>query len=163
MLPGYSGQSNLCSSIELITLECPTPFQIMPTFLIVPLKYLSLVFAGLFLIILCSTMQPVEPLQSGEYFYSGFLRNHYTFLTAFMFFVVGLSVGYYMHLNPWYSGLSLILIFPLVSLYEAFVYRESHHLLPFEFMVHFLFALPAILGVYLGRFVTARTAKSRNI
>jgi hypothetical protein len=130
--------------------------------MIVPLKYLSLVFAGLFIIILSSTMQQAAPLQSGEYFYSGFLRNNYTVVTVCMFFVVGLSVGYYLQLNPWFSGLSMILVFPLVSLYEATVYRGSHNLLPLEFVVHFLYALPAILGVYLGRYFNAKTQKNRK-
>src|SRR6478736_6559449 len=115
------------------------------------LKYVFLIFIGLLLILLCSMFQQVEPPEAGEYYYSSFLRNNYTILSASLFLLVGILVGYFFKLNPWLVGLSLILIFPLVSFYEATIYRGSHNLIPFELIVYFLWALPGIAGVYLGR------------
>jgi len=110
-------------------------------------KYILLVFAGLLLILLCSTVQQVAPPESGEYYYSLFLmRNYYTVLTGIIFFVAGLLIGYYFRLKPWLSGFCLILIIPFASLYEGIVYKGSHNLFPFEFMIYFMFALPPTIG-----------------
>ena len=120
------------------------------------LKYLLLLFAGLFLLLLSSKIQQAEPPQAGEYYYSSFLRNNYTVLSACMFLIAGFIIGYYFKLNPWLSGLSLILIFPVTAFYEASVYRGSHNLIPFELIIYCLFSFPAIAGVYLGKFVSHR-------
>ena len=103
-------------------------------------KYILLVFTGIILLILCRKIQPTAVRQSGEYYYSSFLRNNYTILSASLFLLVGILVGYFFKLNPWLVGLSLILIFPLVSFYEATIYRGSHNLIPFELIVYFLWA-----------------------
>ena len=116
-------------------------------------KYILLIFVGLLLILLCSQLQQVTSSEPGEYYYSDFLRNNFTFLAAAIFFVTGILTGYYLTLNPWLAGICLIMIFPLISLYEATVYRGSHNLLPFEFFVYFLFSLPAVIGVYTGDFI----------
>ena len=125
-------------------------------------KYLLLIIAGLLLILLSSRIQHVAPPQSGEYYYSGFLRNNYTVLTACIFLIVGLLMGYYFKLNPWLSGISLVLIFPITAFYEATVYRGSHNLIPFELVVYLLWSIPAIAGIYLGRFISHRIAISKG-
>lgn len=117
-------------------------------------KYVLLVFAGVILLVLCSKIQPAGLRRPGEYYYSSFFRNNYTILSASLFVVVGIFVGYFSRLNPWLGGLSLIFIFPLVSLYEATIYRGSHNLIPFEMVIYFVWALPGIAGIYLGRFIS---------
>jgi len=125
-------------------------------------KYLLLIIVGLLLILLSSRIQHVAPPQSGEYYYSSFLKNNYTVLTACIFLIVGLLVGYYFKLNPWLSGISLVLIFPITAFYEATVYRGSHNLMPFELIVYLLWSVPAIAGIYLGRFISHRIAISKG-
>jgi hypothetical protein len=124
------------------------------------LKYIVMAFAGCLLILLCSTIQETALLPKGEYYYSGFLRNNYTVLSASLFFILGIGIGYFFRLNPWLSGLSMVLVFPLVSLYEAAVYRGSHNLIPFELLVFFLFSLPGVAGVYMGKNIAHRRTQS---
>ena len=126
-------------------------------------KYILLVFAGPLLILLGSILQQVPPPQSSEYYYSMFLLKNYTGLTAILFFLTGLLIGYYFKLNPWLSGICLVLIFPITIVYEASLDTTSHNLLPFELIVHFVFALPAIAGVYIGRFVFKKTTKTATM
>ena len=127
------------------------------------LKYIMMAFAGCLLILLCSAIQETALPQKGEYYYSGSLRNNYTVLCASLFFILGIGIGYFFRLHPWLSGLSLVLVFPLVSLYEAAVHRGSHNLIPFELVVFFLFALPGVAGVYLGKYIAHRRKESKQV
>jgi hypothetical protein len=81
------------------------------------------------------------------------LRNNYSYISGSLFFLTGLISGYYFKSNPWVTGISLISIFPITAIYEATIYRGSHNLIPLELAVHFLFALPAVIGAYLGRYI----------
>lgn len=121
-------------------------------------KSILLIFTGILIIFICRMIQHVNPPQAGEYYYSSILKDNYTVLSACVFFVVGFLIGYYFKLNPWFVGTSLILIFPIVSFYEATIYRGSHNLIPFELIIYFLFSLPAIAGVYLGKFIEEKKA-----
>lgn len=102
-------------------------------------------------------LKPVTP-QAGEYYYSNLLRTNYTYLSASLFFVVGLIAGYRIKINPWLTGFAMIAAFPIIAMYEATIYRGSHNLIPLEFAVHFLYALPAILGVYIGKFIERKSS-----
>jgi len=114
------------------------------------IKYLLLIITGLLIIALCSTIQKTPPSSVGEYHYSSFFKNNYTILTAIIFFIAGIFIGYYLHLNPWLSGICLVLIFYITAVIESIVYRGSHNLIPFEFIMYFVFALPSIIGAYAG-------------
>jgi hypothetical protein len=117
------------------------------------LQYLFLVFIGFLLILLVSIILETPATTPGEYHYSSFLRNNYG-ITA------GLAVGYLMELKPWLVGICLILIFPLTALYEATIYTGSHNLIPFEFLVFLLYALPSLAGAYLGKWLSDRAEKT---
>ncbi len=123
----------------------------------------SIIFClvGLLLLIIFSRFQQVDPPKPGEYYYSSFLNNNYTFLFGVVLFLVGLLIGYLLRYNPWLAGLSLILIYPVTSLYEATVFKGSHNLIPFEFFVFFAYSLPAVLGVYLGKYIFRRTYSTK--
>ena len=122
------------------------------------LQSVLLILAGLLVILICRAMQYTNPPKAGEYYYSSILMDNYTILCACVFFIIGLLIGYCFRLNPWHVGLSLILIFPIVTFYEATIYRRSHNLLPFELVIYFLYSLPAVVGVYLGKFIQRRKA-----
>jgi hypothetical protein len=100
---------------------------------------------------------PLNSKPGDEYYFSKFLLINYSYLTTILFFIAGASIGYSWRLNPWLSGLFLIAIFPLISVVESIIYKGSHNLIPFEFIIHFLFALPAVIGVYVGRFIASKT------
>ena len=115
------------------------------------IKYFSLMLIGLGIIVCCSLFQHIATVP-GEYHYSHFLmKNYLTIPAATIFFIVSVAIGYYWRLNPWLSGLCLFFILPLTSVIEASVYRGSHNLIPFEFIGFFIFSLPSVIGVYIGR------------
>ncbi len=117
----------------------------------VAIKYFLLVLIGLGIIVCCSLFQHI-PTVTGEYHYSDFLSKNYLTIPAItIFFIVSIAIGYYWRLNPWLSGLCLFFIFPLTSIIEGNVYRGSHNLIPFEFIGFFIFSLPSVIGVYIGR------------
>lgn len=126
-------------------------------------KYILIVIIGLLVLVICSFIQGEPEPQTGEYYYSSFLRNNYTFLSALLFLLTGILIGYFFKLNPWFSGIALILIFPLVSFYEATVYRGSHNLIPFELIIHFLFALPGVVGAFIGKLIFNRSKTTEKI
>ncbi len=111
---------------------------------------------GFIVMYVCKSLQHLPPSGGVEYQYSSLLRNNYTLLSAAIFAVIGFAVGFFAKLNPWYAGFSLILIFPLVSLFEGTIYHGSHNLIPFEFAMHFLMSLPAVGGVYLGKLLNRK-------
>jgi uncharacterized membrane protein YfcA len=88
------------------------------------------------------------------------LKNNYGITAGILFLIAGLAVGYLMELKPWLAGICLILIFPITALYEATVYSGSHNLIPFEFLVFILYALPSLVGAYLGKWLSDRSEKS---
>ena len=114
-------------------------------------KYFFLAFSGLFILGISRLVQPIPNPVAGEYFFSTILRDHYSLLTIVLYCIIGFLVGYFFRLNPWISGLCLLLIFPLTSVIEAAVYPGSHNLIPFEFIVFFVWALPSIAAVYVGK------------
>ncbi|RZJ31629.1 MAG: hypothetical protein EOO48_01545 [Flavobacterium sp.] len=126
------------------------------------LKYGMLTIIGFLIIIIGSRIQQTGSTKTGEYYYSSFLNNNYTVFTGSLFCVAGILTGYFFKLNPWLAGLALILIFPLVSFYEATVYRGSHNLIPFELVMYFLYSLPAIVGAYLGKIIANRVAIAKH-
>lgn len=48
-------------------------------------------------------------------------------------------------------GMSSILIFPSVAIYEVLRAPSSHNLWPFEFVIYIAFSIPAILGACVGK------------
>jgi hypothetical protein len=114
--------------------------------------YFVLFITGILMLFINSKIQQTAIPQPGEYYYSNFLRNNYSYISGSLLFLTGLISGYYFKSNPWVTGISLIAIFPITAIYEATIYRGSHNLIPLELAVHFLFALPAVIGAYLGRY-----------
>lgn len=124
------------------------------------IKFLMLFVAGALLMFLLTLVQQV-PHASGEYYFSSLLVKNYTIVAGLLFFLTGIACGYMLRLNPWLAGLSLILIFPLTTIIEMIVYKGSHNLFPFELAIHFLFALPAIIGLYLGQFIFYKYSRQK--
>jgi hypothetical protein len=124
------------------------------------IPYFFLVFVGFLLILLVSIILETPSTPKGEYHYSSFLSNNYGITAGILYFIAGLAVGYLMELKPWLVGICLILIFPLTSLYEGTIYRGSHNLIPFEFLLFLLYSLPSMVGAYLGKWFSDRARKN---
>jgi hypothetical protein len=116
-------------------------------------KYLLLAVTGFAVIIWCSSFQHILVSTTPDYYFSTFLRVNYSLAVKIIFFIIGLAAGYYFHLNPWLVGLCLVSVFPLTSVIEATIYEGSHNLIPFEFTIHFMYALPSIIAGFIGRFI----------
>lgn len=124
-------------------------------------KYLLLVVVGPLIILFCSLFQHTT-LPTGEYHYSMFFGKNYTIPAVAIFLLTGIATGYYFNLNPWLTSLCLYLIFPIISIIEAIIYPGSHNLIPFEFVMYFVYALPAIFGVYIGRSIKKQVIKQNS-
>ncbi|MDQ6813243.1 MAG: hypothetical protein M3040_05880 [Bacteroidota bacterium] len=127
------------------------------------IKYLLLSITGLIIILFCSLVQHVPAPIKGEYYYSSFFGNNYTLLAKALFVITGFVAGYVYNLTPWLAGICLILIFPLTSIIEGFVYTGSHNLLPIEFAFYFWRALPSIIAAFIGRFSYRQIAKRKEV
>jgi len=130
------------------------------------LKYMVLIIVGVGLIILSNLLfgpRIISKTKPGdEYYFSSLLSNNFRYATTLLFFSSGIVVGYFWRLSPWLTGLCLIAIFPLTSVVEGTIYKGSHNLIPFEFIIHFLFALPAVIGVYVGKFILKKKTRLEN-
>ena len=125
-------------------------------------KYLVLAIIGFAVILICSSFQHSQVSTTPDYYFSTFLRVNFSLTARIIFFIIGLSAGYYFHLNPWLIGLCLVSIFPLTSVTEAIIYKGSHNLIPFEFAVHFIYALPGIIAGFIGRFIYKQIRKRKE-
>lgn len=126
------------------------------------LIYFVLFICGPIILFLISLIQRVPSPETGEYNISLFLRNNYTFLAATLFFITGFSAGYFFKANPWLIGLCLIMAFPLTSILEAIIYKGSHNLIPFEFLVFIVFALPSVAAAYIGLYLNKQLSKKET-
>lgn len=112
--------------------------------------YPILVITSILILWINSKIQNVEAAALGEYYYSKLLRTNYTYITGSLFLITGFVVGFLCKIIPLMVGLSMISVFLLATFYEMTVFKGSHNLLPFELMIYCLFALPPIVGTYLG-------------
>jgi hypothetical protein len=122
--------------------------------------YTGLAFSGVLILVICSLIQPTAAPKAGEYYYSSFFRNNYTLLSNIIFVITAFVIGYYTDLNPFVSGLCLFLVFPITSMVEGTIYKGSHNLIPFEFVMHLIMALPTILAGYVGKLAGKRMRKN---
>ena len=127
-------------------------------------KYILLLILGPLIIFVGSLFQHVIiPPPGNEYHVSFFfLKNYTTIPVAIIFFIVGLGTGYFLKLNPWLTGMCLFFILPLTSVIEAIVYKGSHNLILFEFAIYFVFALPSIIAVFIGRLIKKQVDKRKQ-
>ena len=128
----------------------------MPTIL----KYIILGVLGLLIVFVSSLFQKVViPIEQRDF--SHFLNYNFTKVAGCIFLIIGLLIGYFSRLNPWYVGLSLFSIFPLTSLAESIINKGSHNLIPFEFIMYFIYSLPTIFAVYIGKFILGQVGNRK--
>lgn len=118
----------------------------------------SLIFLRYFLCLFEHVPQP----QTGEEYYSMWLRNHFTQLVKIIFVLIGGTAGFYFTFNPWTAAICLHLIFPLAAIAESAVYPTSHNLIPIELAYDLWLALPTIVAIYVGRFVSRQAEKQKQ-
>ncbi|TVQ10097.1 MAG: hypothetical protein EA364_12920 [Balneolaceae bacterium] len=86
--------------------------------------------------------------EPGQYYYSKLAAGNYTWITATLFLIAAVIIKHFNNGNPFAIGFGMILIFPLISVAEATVYPGSHNLIPIEFAIHILWAIPSLAGAY---------------
>ena len=126
------------------------------------LQWLTLMLAGAFIIFISSKIHSGASSQPGEYYYSGFLKNNFNYLSGALFFLAALLISHLTHLKVLFIGLSLISVFLLACLYEMIRYRNSHNLLPFELVMYGLFALPAFAGALSGKWMNRMLSRNQR-
>jgi hypothetical protein len=123
-------------------------------------RYIMLAITGVMIMVLCGSFQD-EPLPAGgEYFYSNFFRNNFKLPAQVLFIIAGFIAGYVYRLNPLLTGFSLFLFFPLTAILEMINYKGSHNLVPMEFVMFFLYAIPSIIAAFLGKRMHKGTANN---
>lgn len=80
--------------------------------------------------------------------------------TLILLIIIGFVLGFISPRQWFLLGLLTIIIFPIASLYEIIISRTSHNLWPIEFALYCFFAIPAILGAYMGNRIKSRLKKS---
>jgi hypothetical protein len=124
--------------------------------------YIILSTLGLLILLLCNLFLSLPTSKFPEYHYSNLFRDNYTHLGVALFFITGFLAGYFYKLSPLIGGLSLCLVFPITAVIEAIIYPGSHNLIPFEFAIHFVFALPPVLAIAIGRFAYKQVIKHKE-
>lgn len=74
------------------------------------------------------------------------IKVNFTWSTAVVFAVAAAAISHVSRANPFVIAAGMILMFPIATFYEGTVYRGSHNLLPFEFFLWAVYAVPALLG-----------------
>ncbi len=105
------------------------------------------------LLFLLSLIFTTVPPNTGEYYLSSFFTLNYQKAGYMIFFLVALIMGLYTKVKPVLAGLTVMLFFALISIYEATRFRTSHNLIPFEFIFFAVFSLPVVAGVFIGNLV----------
>ena len=57
-------------------------------------------------------------------------------------------------------GGAMIVVFPLISIYEATRFKGSHNLIPFELIIFAVGAIPLVLAAWLGRKLADRRERA---
>lgn len=107
-------------------------------------------------------LRPTPFPASGEYFLTELVRAQIGPISILIALVAAFAFGYYAQAQPVLVGLAMVVVFPIVAMYEVVRYRGSHNLLPFEMAIVASWAIPLILAAWLGRFL-ARRAGRRNL
>jgi len=69
---------------------------------------------------------------------------------AFLF-STGFVMRYFTKLSGWKIGLATMSLFPVMAILELIVDSTSHSMLPFEIIMYAVYAIPAIIGAYIGQ------------
>lgn len=111
------------------------------------------------LLFLLSLVLTMETPTAGEYYISSFFGIAYKKAGFIVFFLAALFIGMFTNVRPVLAGLTVILFFGAISIYEGEKYKGSHNLIPFEFIIFAVYCLPVVVGVIAGNFI--RKARNR--
>ncbi len=125
------------------------------------LKYLLLIACGFLFFFIISLFQLEVAVNAQEYYYSTLAKNSYTILSATLLVFIGMGIGYFSKLRPLLAGFCMVSVFPLISIGESILFRGSHNLIPFEFILYFFFSIPPVTGIYIGRFINKRVLQAK--
>lgn len=68
-----------------------------------------------------------------------------------LLFSTGFVMRFYTNLSGWKIGLATMALFPVMAILELIVDSTSHNLLPIEIIMYAIYAIPAIIGAYMGQ------------
>lgn len=118
--------------------------------------------AGLAALAVQYVLRPTPFPASGEYFLTELVRAQIGPISVSIALVAAFAFGYYTQAQPVLVGLAMVVVFPMIAMYEVVRYRGSHNLLPFEMAIVASWAIPLILAAWLGRSLARRSGR-RNL
>ena len=101
-------------------------------------------------------LSPALPAR-GEYFLTELARGQVGVVSIPLMLGLAFAFGSYTRTSAVLVGLAMVLVFPAIALYEAVQYRGSHNLIPFEFAIIAIAAIPLMLTAWFGQ--KARAAR----
>jgi hypothetical protein len=125
-------------------------------------KYIWVLIISLLVLVVAYFIENKPNPPKGEYYWSHLAKDCLTQYVRIVFALIGFLACYFLKLNPWITALSVFVIFPIISLIEATIYRGSHNLIPFEFVIFILWSLPTVAAGYLGKWLMNKRVQSNN-
>ena len=105
------------------------------------------------------TLRPMPLPARGEYFLTELARAQIGPISILIALGAAFAFGYYLQAQPGLVGFAMLAVFAIVAMYEAFRYRGSHNLIPFEMIIVATWAIPLILVAWLGRWLARRLGR----
>ncbi len=88
---------------------------------------------------------------SREYLLSGTLLQNYNNYFGIVAIVTSAGViSYVTGVRPFLIAIFVVIIFPILTIYEGMAYPSSHNLFPFEIVMYIIMGVPPFLGALVG-------------
>jgi len=112
--------------------------------------------AGLAALAVQYAFRPTPLPASGEYFLTELARAQLGPISVLIALGAAFAFGYYAQAQPVLFGFAMLVVFPIVAVYEGTRYPGSHNLIPFEMAIVATWAIPLILVAWFGRSLARR-------
>jgi hypothetical protein len=97
---------------------------------------------------------PLPP--AGEYFLTKLAQGQVGFVSFPIACLMAAGFGYYTRTHVVWLGLAMVAVFPAIAMYEGTRFPGSPNLIPFEFALIAVCAVPLMLAAQLGRGLAPR-------
>jgi hypothetical protein len=88
---------------------------------------------------------------SREYLFSGtLLQNYYNFVSIGAIAACAGVISYLTGVRPFHIAVFMVIIFPIITIYEGIAFPSSHNLLPFEIIMYIIMGIPTFVGALVG-------------
>lgn len=121
---------------------------------------LSQAFAAILALLIQYAIAPSPLPEPGEYFLTQLAWGQIGAVSITLAMAAAFAFGFFTKAHPLQVAGAMIAVFPLISIYEAMRFRGSHNLIPFEFAIFALGAIPLALAAWSGRMLVRRLGRT---